>query len=196
MTIPNYLDYVRQASTRWPAEWMLAHTGQVGTDRFIRLLASWLHYEVDSRVGLNWKRGQVGSLSEDILAFRGIGSAVDIVNGGPMEIVDVIAGAGGPRPTPHWYVAPGGPGDKGGWVKPERIHDSQPQPVPPPPPAPEPPRITYGELLGLMVSLHVQYGPHVVHPEVVAHWSWRLLVEGYTVDDIRQDAAERAEGGQ
>lgn len=115
--VPNYIQHVEAARQKYPEAWRVAHTGGSGTEAFIRLLAADLH-AFDKRCGLNGKRGDPTDISDDVIAFRGEGSAVDVINGGPMEIVDVIAGAGGPNPQPSWNVAPGGPGDKGTWVAP------------------------------------------------------------------------------
>jgi hypothetical protein len=106
-----------------------------------RKLASWLHYDVDPRVGLNGKRGNPNDISDDVLAIRGEGSAVDVSAGGaPMEIIDVIGRAGAPNAAPQWGVAPGGPGDRGAWVKPARVHDALGQGTNPGPgPAPTKP---------------------------------------------------------
>jgi hypothetical protein len=126
MAIPNFLEEVRTAQDLFPNEWRSAHTGGPGTEDFIRLLAARLH-AMDPRCGLNGKRGDPRDISDDVIAIRGEGSAVDLVNGGPMEIIDVIVGAGGPNPQPAWSVAPGGPGDKGTWVAPSPGPTPQPQ---------------------------------------------------------------------
>lgn len=139
MAIPNQIHEVEVARQQWPQDWKDAHTGNANTEGFIRKLAARL-YAQDARWGLNGKRGNPQDISDDVLAYRGEGTAVDVVNGGPMEIIDVIAGAGGPSPTPAWIVAPGGPGDKGTWVKPA-VSGPAPGPVCPDPSAhiPKPP---------------------------------------------------------
>lgn len=133
MAIPNYQAEVAAAAERYPTEWRAAHRDGPNTEAFIRLLARDLH-AIDPRCGLNGKRGNPNDISDDVIAIRGEGSAVDVVNGGPMEIIDVIVGAGGPNPQPAWNVAPGGAGDRGTWVKPEGV----PTPVPTPTPVPVP----------------------------------------------------------
>lgn len=120
-SVPNLVSQVNACRARYPAEFACAHTGRSCTRQFIVLCARDMNRQ-DPNVGLNWKRGVVGSLSEDIIAYRGVGTAVDIVNGGRMEIIDVINGAGGPSPSIGWNVGPGGPGDRGGWVNPFSIN--------------------------------------------------------------------------
>jgi hypothetical protein len=151
MSIPNYREQVAAAASRYPDAWRHAHTGDASTEEFIRLLARDLH-AIDPRCGLNGKRGNPNDISDDVIAIRGEGSAVDVVNGGPMEIIDVIVGAGGPNPQPGWAVAPGGAGDRGAWVKPEASAPTpQPQPSPQPVPVPTiPPE--YLERLDLILS--------------------------------------------
>ena len=124
---------VANVAARYPQAWQRAHTDHPQTEDFIRLLAWELHSKHDARWGLNGKRGNPADLSDDVVAWRGDGTAVDAVQGGPMEIIDVIAGAGGPNPQPAWIVAPGGPGDRGAWVQP--APPDVPPTVTPQPPA-------------------------------------------------------------
>ena len=131
MPIPNLLNEVEAARVRWPQDWRDAHTGNANTEGFVRKLAAHLSANVDLRWGLNGKRGNPDDISDDILAYRGEGSAIDVRTGGPMEIIDIIGGAGGPNPQPVWNVGPGGPGDRGTWVASNIIN-------PPPPPPPQP----------------------------------------------------------
>jgi hypothetical protein len=140
MAIPNLVNAVESCRQRWPDAWANAHTNNSRTEEFIRLLASFIHYEIDERFGLNGKRANPNDISDDVLAYRGEGVAIDPETSeespyqGVMEIIDVIGGAGGPNPQPQWGVAPGGPGDRGAWVKPARIHDRvSPGPVTPTP---------------------------------------------------------------
>ena len=116
MAIPNLLHEVEAARQKYPDAWRNAHTGNAQTEDFIRLCARDIQAKHGPRWGLNGKRGKPQDISDDVLAYSGEGSAVDVVNGGPMEIIDVIAGAGGPNPQPVWNVGPGGPGDKGTFV--------------------------------------------------------------------------------
>jgi hypothetical protein len=133
----NHLSHVAAAAERWPDEWRTAHTNSSRTEDFIRLLASFLHHEIDPNVGLNGKRGNPNDISDDALAvFDPNGDVVDRT-GRRMIIIDCIIGAGGPDPRPGWSSV-GGP-SPGAWVQPARIHDAQPVPpdgggVPPPPP--------------------------------------------------------------
>jgi hypothetical protein len=125
----NHLSHVADAAQRWPQAWRDAHTNSPRTEDFIRLLASFLHFEVDSNVGLNGKRGNPNDISDDALAVFDPSGDVTDHTGRRMVIIDCIVGAGGPDPQPGW-ASVGGP-SPGAWVQPQRIHDA---PAPPPPP--------------------------------------------------------------
>jgi hypothetical protein len=62
----------------------------------------------DTRWGLNWKRGNVGDVSQDIVAFNGSALPDEGASTGPSAsnfniwIVDMIGGHCGPRPGPNW----------------------------------------------------------------------------------------------
>jgi len=135
MSIPNYLDVIARLSQTYPDKWAAAHTGGPGTEDFIRLAAAYIYEKIDVNVGLNGKRGNPNDISDDALAiFADEGSVIDRA-GRRMEIIDVIAGAGGPDPKPSWNAV-GGP-SPGAWVKP--LSDIPiPQPVPTPTPTPTP----------------------------------------------------------
>lgn len=115
--IPNAQGTLEQVAAQYPQQFACAHTGAGCSWDWIKLAACALRSE-DIRWGLNGKRGNPNDLSMDVVAWRGSGTAVDVVNGGAMEIIDVIGGAGGPSPRIVWGVAPGGPGDRGTWVDP------------------------------------------------------------------------------
>lgn len=115
--IPNEVGTLQDIAARYPAEFACAHTGRGCTWDWIKIAACELHRK-DARWGLNGKRGNPNDLSQDVLAWRGAGTAVDVVNGGAMEIIDVIASAGAPNASIYWGVGPGGPGDRGAWVNP------------------------------------------------------------------------------
>ena len=119
----NHISHVAAAAERWPDARRTAHTHGPGTEDFIRLLASFLHHEVDPNGGLNGKRGNPNDISDDALAvFDGSGDVTDRT-GRRMLIVDCITAAGGPDPRPAWSSV-GGP-SPGAWVQPPRIHDAE-----------------------------------------------------------------------
>lgn len=198
MAIPNLLPDVEAARQKYPTAWANAHTGNTQTEDFIRLLARDVRATHGSRWGLNGKRGKPQDISDDVLAYAGEGSAVDVVNGGPMEIIDVIAGAGGPSPQPVWNVGPGGPGDKGTVVTSFTVPgDPTPGPVPPPvkpcpdPSAhlPKPPKPYPGDGKGaeLGTAIFADYAAvaQPANPGMMI-WAWRTAWdaanEGLTMD--------------
>ena len=119
----NHLSHVAAAAARWPDAWRQAHTHGAGTEDFIRLLASFLHHDVDPNVGLNGKRGNPNDISDDALAVFDPAGDVTDRTGRRMVIIDCIVGAGGPNPQPAW-ASVGGP-SPGAWVQPARIHDQR-----------------------------------------------------------------------
>jgi hypothetical protein len=140
LSVPNYREDVAHAASRYPNEWRSAHTGGADTEAFIRLLARDLH-AIDSRIGLNGKRGNPDDLSDDALCFKGEGAQYDPTNGNsPVSVIDVIGGAGGPNPVPQWTTF----SDRhaGAWVKPSGSVIIVPAPKPCPDPSahvPKPP---------------------------------------------------------
>lgn len=124
--VPNRIDLVRTAAEKWPAEFLAA--GQKGHPQqhaFVQRLAAYMEQQTrgtheGGRWGLNGKRGNVDDFSDDSIAYRGAGIAVDRAHDNePMEIIDVIARSGTPDAAPAWQPGLGGPGDVGAWVAPD-----------------------------------------------------------------------------
>ncbi len=55
---------------------------------------------VDNRYGLNWKRGGVGDLSQDIVNYNFSDESDEGTKN--VYIIDIIGGHCGPRPNPAW----------------------------------------------------------------------------------------------
>lgn len=133
---------------QYPADWKLAHTGQPGTDNFIQRVA-WACRDLlnpdgalgvgtparKGTVGNNWKRGQTGTYSGDVLALPNPSGCSDSARQfAGLELIDIIVGAGGPSPSISWNdvtqaTIDGGVG--GGWVAPHEIGGPVPVPQPP-----------------------------------------------------------------
>ena len=56
--------------------------------------------QIDTRWGLNWKRGRIGDLSEDVVTYN-FGAGPD-ENSTNVYIIDVIGGHCGGNPGPNW----------------------------------------------------------------------------------------------
>ena len=148
--VPNYLSRVEACAAKYPQQFACAHSNASCHTDFVILCARDLNPSVDNRVGLNGKRGNPNDLSMDILAIKGVGTAIDVTNGNrPMEIVDICAGCGAPGQRVVWNAGPGGPGDRGAWVDPYSVKTSteagapgtpggNPGPTPTPTPTPTP----------------------------------------------------------
>ncbi len=193
MPIPNMQSEVDAGRVRWPQDWKDAHTGNANTEGFIKKLATHLH-ATDPRWGLNGKRGNPNDISDDVLAFKGEGTAVDAVNGGAMEIIDVIGGAGGPSPQPVWNVGPGGPGDRGTWVDPRPGLVTCPDPTAHIPKPPKPPKAYPGDRvwdsLGETLVADLALKGQALDARSGMWWArtiWRVATEDMTIE---QSAAQ------
>lgn len=104
-----------------PELWAAAHNHTATGDDFVRELVIRLRAKgVDC--ACNGKRGNVGDLSQDVICFpnpTGERDAAGIKEG--LELYDIIAGAGGPSPSPTFNdITPGDiiSGTAGAWVEP------------------------------------------------------------------------------
>ena len=91
----------------------------------------------DPKWGMNWKRGNIGDFSTDVLAYPNPSGAFGVTHTGNVELYDVIAGAEGPSPSAAWSDVTQVTIDAGvsaGWVSPP----SGSSPIPGPPPIPGP----------------------------------------------------------
>jgi hypothetical protein len=107
---------VEEMASKYPHEFSVAHTSSSEAWRFNEIVAWELYSKYDKRWGMNYKRDG-SELSMDIAAFR-VGPSDRHV-----ECYDIIAGAGGPSPTPAWqdmtnYATMGQPGTAR-WAEPQ-----------------------------------------------------------------------------
>lgn len=138
------LDIANLIRQQYPADWTVAHTGQPGTDNFIQRVA-WACRDLVNppgaiggappragTVGNNWKRGQTGTYSGDVLALPNPSGASDSARQfAGLELVDIIVGAGGPSPSIGWGDVTQSTidsGNGGGWVAPHEIGGPVPKP--------------------------------------------------------------------
>lgn len=173
MAVPNYINIVKEAVERWKEDWRVAHTNHPQSEQWIKKLASWLHYEVDDRIGLNGKRG-TNELSDDVLNFLDhddpSGQSVDVASGKRCMVIDVIGSAGwvpGERePYPTWNEVwdPNQMPTRSKWIKPERVHDQggavEPKPTMPSPTLPTPTKCNFQpiDFTGLIAALNALGG--------------------------------------
>lgn len=151
MAVPNCLDVVQRVAAEYPQEFREAHTGGPNTEKFIRRLA-WVLYSQDKRWGLNGKRGDYNTISQDALNYFGEGPGTDPKTGSPITVVDVIGGAGGPNPQPSWQVFSDLPGP-GGWIKPEPVGSGSADGGTPSPTSPQPTGPDLTPILNTLKSL-------------------------------------------
>lgn len=129
---PNCRLIVEALAREYPQEFKDCHRPELGGGRpwaFIRRVAWVLHSTVDIRFGLNGKRGNVSDPSMDAVSFRN-------PNGpGGVEIIDVVAGAGGSHASAAWIdvtQATAAAGTTGAYIAPEPVTGTVPPPVVPP----------------------------------------------------------------
>jgi hypothetical protein len=101
LPLPNRLNVVNAVAARFPHEFRHScpteHRGD--TNRFLFELVRELRRE-DNRWGLNWKRGNRGDMSQDILTYNyGSESDEDTTQ---VYIVDIMFGHCGSSPSPGW----------------------------------------------------------------------------------------------
>ncbi|HXG88756.1 MAG TPA: hypothetical protein VNJ02_10505 [Vicinamibacterales bacterium] len=119
--VPNRESDVHACAAKYPEAFACAHSGRPCSTDFVILCAR----DLGDGWGVNGKRGNPRDLSQDILAFRDGGTAVDVTRGNaPMEIVDICGGCGAPGQRVVWSPGPGGPGDRGAWVDPFSVQPS------------------------------------------------------------------------
>ncbi len=95
LRLPNRLGVVEALAAQYPEEFR----NSCGNHRFLYRLLARLRQD-DKRWGLNWKRAQVGSLSEDVLTYN-FGKEPD-EGTRQVHVVDFIGGHCGPNPGPVW----------------------------------------------------------------------------------------------
>jgi hypothetical protein len=122
---PNVKSAVEQCQAAYPAAWAAAHRGGPASDDFVILCARDLQ-KIDPNFGLNGKRGNPHDVSDDIIAYKGSGNAVDVLRNEPMSIIDVCSSCGTPNQSVIWLVGPGGAGDRGVWIDPFSVSPSTP----------------------------------------------------------------------
>ncbi|HVG86445.1 MAG TPA: hypothetical protein VM820_18100 [Vicinamibacterales bacterium] len=101
LPLPNRFNVVNAVAARFPNEFRHScpteHRGD--TNRFLFELVRELRRE-DNRWGLNWKRGNRGDMSQDIITYNyGSESDEDTTQ---VYIVDTMFGHCGPSPSPGW----------------------------------------------------------------------------------------------
>lgn len=101
LPLPNRLNVVNRVAARFPNEFRAScpteHRGD--TNRFLYELVRELRKE-DNRWGLNWKRGNYGDMSQDIVTYN-YGSQSD-EGTSEVYIIDIMYSHCGSNPSPGW----------------------------------------------------------------------------------------------
>ncbi|MEW6319910.1 MAG: hypothetical protein AB1635_02355 [Acidobacteriota bacterium] len=99
LPLPNMSHVVQQVAAQYPAALRNSCQDHGGTWEFMDRLVDTLR-TYDTRWGYNWKRGNVGDPSLDVVAYH-FGSGPD-EGSIDVYIIDVIGGHCGPSPAPSW----------------------------------------------------------------------------------------------
>lgn len=135
--VPNLKYVIEQTRNDFPVAWRNCHRADVSraqAEEFARR-AAWACSLEDARFGLNGKRGDPNTISQDCVCFKH--------DDGRESVIDFGAGAGGDNPTVQWsivghYMPPGPPYQL--WIKAAPVGSSTPGPTPNPGPTPQPSR--------------------------------------------------------
>jgi hypothetical protein len=194
MSVPDYSHIVRQRAALFGPLDSHERCGE-----FVEYVAPFLHAH-DANFGHLKKhpgQTQYNGHAADAVLYKATGQAVDIIG------ASKIASPQNPG-TPAWgvdiprYTA-------ADWINPSSLPsgDEEDDALPPPPPKKdEPPHVcpvfapkhSYADTLSLANDLDSAYRAETgrtVHPEPLAHWIWRYLVEGYSRDSLIAQAVAR-----
>ena len=141
-----------------------------------------LHSTVDVRFGLNGKRGAANDPSMDAVSFRNPASLA-----GGVEVIDVVAGAGGRDARPAWQDVTDATvraGTVGLYIQPEPVTTTTPPPVViTPPPSGECACNVTGDEIEALMSMVVEIARHVEIVNARADERHASLVAN--LDDLR-----------
>jgi hypothetical protein len=101
--IPSFLGIVRDVANRNPFAVANSCRQFGGNERFMEDVVAELRLVTGTnRWGLNWKRGQVGALSEDIVNYYWGPEGENMCNSDKVYIIDMIGGHCGSNPSAFW----------------------------------------------------------------------------------------------
>lgn len=185
MAIPNMLHVVQQCKADHPKEWASAHTGGPETEDFIKILAARCH-AIDSRMGLNGKRGNADDLSDDALNYlcESSESTGRTPEGLPCVVIDVIGSAGSPSAFPTWQVFNTAPDANGAWVKPGPVV----APVPLPPVYPPYPGDAAFDAVGVVLFADYAQAGQPPNP-LMGRWFGRVIYDWLVKNEPTLDAS-------
>jgi hypothetical protein len=97
--LPNRASVVSQIAAQYPGDLRNSCKEHGGNNRFLFRVLAALRQE-DKRWGLNWKRNNVGDMSQDVLDYN-YGSEAD-EGTRQVHVVDIIGGHCGNNPSANW----------------------------------------------------------------------------------------------
>ena len=109
LPLPDMSEVVADMAAAFPTQF----ANSCGNTEWLEMLILELR-TYDTRFGLNWKRGVVGDLSEDVVNYYYGPEDGEMEESRLVYTVDVIGGHCGPSPTPAWNTV--GIGPPGMWT--------------------------------------------------------------------------------
>lgn len=113
LPLPNRSNVVNQIAQQYPGDLQNSCVTAGGNNTWLFRLVQRLRQE-DTRWGLNWKRGRIGDMSQDILTYNW-GSEAD-EGTRQIYVLDVIGGHCGPTPSASWNNVTGQGGADAIWT--------------------------------------------------------------------------------
>lgn len=100
LPLPNRFSVVNEVAAQYPGDLRNSCTEHGGNNRFLFRVVERLRQE-DKRWGLNWRRNNVGDMSQDVITYN-FGSQPD-EGTRQIHVVDIIGGHCGPNPGAVWF---------------------------------------------------------------------------------------------
>lgn len=113
LPLPNRDSVVQEVARQYPGDLRNSCVSSGGNNVWLYRLVQRLRQE-DTRWGLNWKRGRVGDMSQDVITYNW-GSEND-EGTRQIYVLDIIGGHCGPTPGPAWNNVTGVGGADAIWT--------------------------------------------------------------------------------
>lgn len=113
LPLPNRLSVLQELARQFPADLRNSCVEHGGTNTFLFRVVQRLRQQ-DTRWGLNWKRGNRGDMSQDVINYHwGPGPDEDSRD---TYVLDIIVGHCGPNPGVNWNDVTGAGGADARWT--------------------------------------------------------------------------------
>ena len=114
LPLPDARDVVNAVAAAEPALLAASCVADGGNNDWLYELVRTLR-RMDVRWGLNWKRGRVGDMSQDVITYY-YGAGAPYESAPEIYVIDIIGGHCGPSPSPAWIDVTGVGGASALWT--------------------------------------------------------------------------------